>query len=101
MLTGTLRRALLPLRRPPLRRGMASPAAAAASSPLQDDTLVQYLLLRRDLKYGTGALVTQGAHASLAAVWETRDAPHTATYVAALSTMHKVRVCGNGRAKTR
>ena len=71
--------------------------AAADASAAQDDTLVQYVLLRKDLKgYGTGALVAQGAHAATAAVWASRDAPHTRAYCGALEDMHKVVLQGEG-----
>ena len=67
-----------------------APAAAAAHS---DDTLVQYLLVRSDLdkqRYGRGALVAQGAHASVAALHESRDEPATQAYLADLGAMHKI-----------
>jgi peptidyl-tRNA hydrolase len=53
---------------------------------------VQYLVLRGDLKkkWGLGALVAQGAHASTAAIWLHRELPATAQYLQALDSMHKV-----------
>ena len=70
--------------------GSTSEAPAAAHP---DDTLVQYLLVRSDLdkqRYGRGALVAQGAHASVAALHESRDEPATQAYLADLGAMHKI-----------
>jgi peptidyl-tRNA hydrolase len=66
---------------------MADAAAAAAA---HDDRLVQYVVLRRDLKWGTGALVAQGAHACVAAVWASRDTPDTRAYCDDADNMTKV-----------
>jgi peptidyl-tRNA hydrolase len=68
----------------------ASPASPASPAPPDADTLVQYLVLRRDLKWPTGALVAQGAHAAVAAVWATRAAADTVAYCDDVDHMHKV-----------
>ena len=55
-----------------------------------EDTLVQYIVVRKDLKMGTGALIAQGAHASSAALWTSKDTPTTQEYLSSLDTMHKI-----------
>lgn len=58
------------------------------------DVVVQYVVLRRDLIdiWPLGSVVTQGCHASVAAVWEHKDDPHTLLYCNPpnLDSMHKV-----------
>ncbi len=51
---------------------------------------MQYVVVRKDLKWPTGALVAQGAHACVAAVWASRDAPDTVAYCTDSDRMHKV-----------
>ena len=71
----------------------SSSSAAAAAGGAGDDTLVQYLVLHRPKKgFSLGALVAQGAHAAVAAVFASRDAPHTRAYCdpARIDAMHKV-----------
>lgn len=60
----------------------------SASPP--EDTLVQYIVVRKDLKMGSGALIAQGAHASSAALWLSKDTPTTLAYLSSLDTMHKI-----------
>ena len=64
----------------------------SGSAAGSEDAIVQYLLLRADLKkqYSLGALVAQGAHASVAAIEQHRDLPSTQAYLADLSSMHKI-----------
>jgi len=72
---------------------MASSAATAAASPL-----IQYVVMRTDLKWTLGALAAQAAHAAVAAVWMTNDAADTKAYCApeAIDSMHKVVLgCGS------
>lgn len=65
--------------------------ATAPAPPNYDDTLIQYIVVRRDLKnYGTGALIAQGSHAAAAALHVSRDAPTTQAYLADLDAMHTV-----------
>ena len=66
--------------------------AAAASPAASDETLVQYLVLHKPKGFSLGALVAQGAHAAVAAVFASRDAPHTREYCdpARVDAMHKV-----------
>uniref|UniRef100_A0A2P2N1U4 peptidyl-tRNA hydrolase n=1 Tax=Rhizophora mucronata TaxID=61149 RepID=A0A2P2N1U4_RHIMU len=58
------------------------------------DVLVQYVVLRRDLidTWPLGSVVTQGCHASVAAIWAHRDDPHTLRYCSpeSIESMHKV-----------
>lgn len=58
------------------------------------DVLVQYVVLRRDLidTWPMGSVVTQGCHASVAAIWSHKDDPHTLQYCSStnLDSMHKV-----------
>ncbi|CAN6229454.1 unnamed protein product [Urochloa humidicola] len=93
----------VPIRRTPPRASMSSAAPdSAASNPAASeegvkdavDVLVQYVVLRRDLAdaWPMGSVVTQGCHAAVAAVWEHRDHPDTASYCGPdnLDRMHKV-----------
>ncbi|KFK25355.1 hypothetical protein AALP_AA8G102200 [Arabis alpina] len=64
----------------------------SAANP--DDVVVQYVVLRRDLidSWPLGSVVTQGCHASVAAIWEFKDDPVTLQYCDPLhiDSMHKV-----------
>lgn len=64
----------------------------AATAAAGDDVLVQYLVLTKPKGFSAGALVAQGAHAAVAAVFATRDAEHTRAYCdpARVDSMHKV-----------
>ncbi|KAF5753868.1 putative peptidyl-tRNA hydrolase, PTH2, peptidyl-tRNA hydrolase II domain superfamily [Helianthus annuus] len=70
-----------------------SPAAAVNSEPTSD-VLVQYVVLRRDLidTWPLGSVVTQGCHASVAAIWSHKEDPHIIDYCSPdnLDSMHKV-----------
>ena len=75
----------------------ASAAPAADTSPADsEDTILQYIVLRRDLwrddGWPLGPLVAQGCHAAVAAIQIAKDDPLTQQYVAkdALDHMHKV-----------
>ncbi|XAR71455.1 hypothetical protein NMG60_11028717 [Bertholletia excelsa] len=80
------------------RNFMSSSAVAAdAAAPPSDsgqDLVVQYVVLRRDLidSWPLGSVVTQGCHASVAAIWANKDDPHTRDYCSPtnLDSMHKV-----------
>lgn len=61
------------------------PVSSEPSSPL-----VQYILVRTDLNWGTGALIAQACHASVASIANTFSNPHTANYLRDLDNMHKV-----------
>ncbi|KAK9052850.1 hypothetical protein SSX86_029480 [Deinandra increscens subsp. villosa] len=72
----------------------AAEAPTAGNSDSTSDVLVQYVVLRRDLidTWPLGSVVTQGCHASVAAIWSHKDDPHTMDYCspANLDSMHKV-----------
>lgn len=72
----------------------ATPDPAAAAAAAAADVVVQYVVLRRDLidTWPLGSVVTQGCHASVAAVWAHRDRPDTAAYLSDsnIDSMHKV-----------
>lgn len=55
---------------------------AAASNSESEESLIQYVVLRRDLidTWPLGSVVTQGCHASVAAIWSFKDDPHTLRY---------------------
>ncbi|KAL6749489.1 peptidyl-tRNA hydrolase II family protein [Haematococcus lacustris] len=70
------------------------PAQQPSSSP---ETVVQYIVLRRDLwgpdmKWPLGSVVAQACHASSAAMWQFRDDASTQQYLADgnIDSMHKV-----------
>ncbi|KAF3512510.1 hypothetical protein F2Q69_00000430 [Brassica cretica] len=64
------------------------------SAEKPDDVVVQYVVLRRDLidSWPLGSVVTQGCHASVAAIWSFRDDPVTLQYCDPqhIDSMHKV-----------
>ncbi|CAA0831927.1 Peptidyl-tRNA hydrolase II (PTH2) family protein [Striga hermonthica] len=94
---------------PRIRSRMQSSAAAADSAATQGtdssvtDTLMQYVVLRRDLidSWPLGSLVTQGCHASVAAIWNNKDDPDTLRYCSPsnLDSMHKVTLEVKGEAQ--
>ncbi|XP_042039961.1 putative peptidyl-tRNA hydrolase PTRHD1 [Salvia splendens] len=79
---------------------MDSSSSASANAPAESsaattqDTVVQYVVLRRDLidTWPLGSVVTQGCHASVAAIWTHKDDPDTLSYCSPpnLDSMHKV-----------
>ncbi|KAF6161755.1 hypothetical protein GIB67_013832 [Kingdonia uniflora] len=58
------------------------------------DVLVQYVVLRRDLidSWPRGSVITQGCHASVAAIWANKDDKHVLEYCSPenIDSMHKV-----------
>lgn len=96
---------------PPTRRPyMSSPPAASppdlgtvdeptsesrTDSGSFDDVLVQYVVLRRDLidAWPLGSVITQGCHASVAAVWIHRDHAETLSYCSDSNLDHMHKVC--------
>ncbi|KVH95153.1 Peptidyl-tRNA hydrolase II domain-containing protein, partial [Cynara cardunculus var. scolymus] len=71
----------------------AAEVPATGNSETASDVLVQYVVLRRDLidTWPLGSVVTQGCHASVAAIWSHKDDPHTIDYCSPtnLDSMHK------------
>ncbi len=75
----------------------APQVASGASGPAQQDFLVQYVVVRKDLWGGMGwplgSVVAQACHASSAAIWTFRDEEATQKYLAPdnIDHMRKVR----------
>ncbi|KAK9809694.1 hypothetical protein WJX73_005901 [Symbiochloris irregularis] len=84
-----------------------SAAGDSAAQGEDDGPILQYVILRADLwheqKWPLGSIVTQGAHAAVAAVWVSRDAEHTQQYCTgdALNHMHKVTLEVKGETQLR
>ncbi|KAG2495530.1 hypothetical protein HYH03_006473 [Edaphochlamys debaryana] len=61
-------------------------ATAAGAAPQQQDFLVQYVVVRKDLwgamKWPLGSVAAQCCHASSAAIWTHRDEEDTKAYLA-------------------
>ncbi|KAL6549698.1 hypothetical protein OROMI_020186 [Orobanche minor] len=87
---------------PNVSRMESSTAASAAADTARidqvtessaADTLIQYVVVRRDLidTWPLGSLVTQGCHASVAAIWENKYDQDTLRYCSSsnLDSMHK------------
>ncbi|KDD75858.1 hypothetical protein H632_c467p1 [Helicosporidium sp. ATCC 50920] len=74
---------------------MSTDAPAPAGQP-EEDPLVQYVVLREDLHttggWQLGSLVAQGCHASLAAVWDSREAADTQAYLSSQNRAHMRKV---------
>lgn len=54
------------------------------------EPIVQYILVRTDLKWGTGATIAQACHASSASIYKTLNNPSTIKYLSDLENMHKI-----------
>ena len=71
----------------------ASSAEAKDAAP-EEDTLVQFVVVRRDLlknmEWPVGSVIAQACHACLAVAWEHRDDPDVASYLGDVDSMHKV-----------
>lgn len=69
------------------------------------EAVVQYVVLRRDLidSWPLGSVVTQGCHASVAAIWTHKDDPDTLLYCSPpnIDSMHKVTLEVKGEAQIR
>ena len=44
---------------------------------MEDDYIVQHIVIRSDLKFTKGALIANGAHASVAAIYTSIDRDYT------------------------
>lgn len=54
------------------------------------ELIVQYILVRKDLNWTTGALIAQACHASIASISNSSNSPHTKSYLNNLENMHKI-----------
>lgn len=70
------------------RQAITPDASSQPGAP--DQRLVQYILVRTDLNWTTGALIAQACHASVASIVSTFDKQHTKGYLDDLANMHKV-----------
>lgn len=52
--------------------------------------IVQYILVRVDLGWSTGAMIAQACHASSASIARTLTSPYTKDYLNDLVNMHKI-----------
>ncbi|XP_057799241.1 uncharacterized protein LOC131015059 [Salvia miltiorrhiza] len=90
----TLRSAVCSRAAARMESSAATNATADSAAAVQDTVVVQYVVLRRDLidTWPLGSVVTQGCHASVAAIWTHKDDPDTLSYCSPpnLDSMHKV-----------
>lgn len=59
-------------------------------SQANKDPIVQYILVRTDLNWNTGALIAQACHASAASIAKTLSSTPTMNYLEDLANMHKI-----------
>ncbi|XP_021277730.1 putative peptidyl-tRNA hydrolase PTRHD1 [Herrania umbratica] len=83
-----------PMSQPSCQPAGATKTESARAENDQEDVLVQYVVLRRDLieSWPLGSVVTQACHASVCAIWSHKDDPHTLQYCSpeTIDSMHKV-----------
>lgn len=83
----------------PRHRSFYRPSACCHATMSDEDPIVQYVALRRDLwkeeAWPLGSIVAQGCHAATAALWLSRDTDVTTLYCSSdnLDHMRKVRGC--------
>ena len=70
--------------------GGSLPRANHDDSNSNVDPIVQYILVRTDLNWNTGALIAQACHASVAAITSSMEHPNTRRYLKDLENMHKI-----------
>jgi len=76
--------------------GQTSSAGAGPEAGDGASTLVQFVVVRRDLlktlNWPVGSVIAQACHSCLAVVWEHREDPDVAAYLGAnsIDSMHKV-----------
>ena len=70
----------------------ATPTAAgeANQTSASPEPIVQYIVVRTDLGWGTGALIAQACHASVASIARTITSNVTTNYLRDLESMHKI-----------
>lgn len=67
--------------RPSLVHSHSASVCKMSSAPTSaGDPLVQYVVVRRDLGWPAGSVMAQAVHASVAAVWRSRDEAGTLRY---------------------
>ncbi|CAF0842310.1 unnamed protein product [Didymodactylos carnosus] len=73
---------------------MSTNDSKSASSLIDTSPIVQYILLRGDLKksksYNDGALIAQACHACSAILFKTLDDVYTVNYLNDTANMHKI-----------
>lgn len=62
----------------------------STTSTVLVEPIVQYIAIRSDLKWPTGALIAQGCHSSTAAIHLFYKDEETQMYLADLDRMHKI-----------
>lgn len=65
-------------------------SALGSESSIPEDPIVQYVVVRKDLKWPKGAMIAQACHASIAAVWNSQNDAYTQEYLKNQDSMHKV-----------
>eukprot|EP00966_Prymnesium_polylepis_P137856 3185978-Prymnesium_polylepis.1 len=69
-------------------------AAPAATAKEEEDTIVQFIVVRRDwlktLEWPVGSVIAQACHASTAVMFEHRDDAAVTAYLGKLDSMYKV-----------
>eukprot|EP00320_Phaeocystis_rex_P022368 CAMPEP_0119070174 /NCGR_PEP_ID=MMETSP1178-20130426/35870_1 /TAXON_ID=33656 /ORGANISM="unid sp, Strain CCMP2000" /LENGTH=142 /DNA_ID=CAMNT_0007051987 /DNA_START=137 /DNA_END=565 /DNA_ORIENTATION=+ len=73
-----------------------SPAATEGTPNAEQETIVQFVVIRRDLlktlEWPTGSVIAQACHACTAVMWEHQQDPCVQKYLSAanVNSMHKV-----------
>lgn len=62
-------------------QAQTSTRTSSQLQPVQeDDPIIQYIVIRRDLSWPIGSVIAQAVHASIAAVWDSRHSSVTQSY---------------------
>jgi peptidyl-tRNA hydrolase len=74
------------------RRMSAESTVTSAPPSGGPSPVVQYIVIRKDIKWPLGAVAAQAAHSAVAAIWQSKDDPVTQAYCSpeAIDRMHKV-----------
>ena len=72
----------------------AEAPAAAPAAEQEEDTIVQFIVVRRDLlktlEWPVGSVIAQACHASTAVMFEHRNDESVLAYLSNLGSMHKI-----------
>lgn len=68
----------------------AGAASLVASNQDSNNLIVQYIVVRTDLEWGTGAIIAQACHASVASIASTLETDLTKGYLVDLKNMRKI-----------